>query len=93
MWNEQNYRKGRGCTSALECIAYQITDIIKAMEDDSGISIQELRVDGGPTKNQYLMKFQSDIAEKPILIPKEEELSGTGAAYAAGEGDAYVSGS
>ena len=79
--------------AALECIAYQITDIIKAMEDDSGISIQELRVDGGPTKNQYLMKFQSDIAEKPILIPKEEELSETGAAYAAGEGDAYVSGS
>ncbi|MEE0202513.1 MAG: glycerol kinase [Muricomes sp.] len=72
--------------AALECIAYQITDIIKAMEDDSGISIQELRVDGGPTKNQYLMKFQSDIAEKPVLIPKEEELSGTGAAYAAGIG-------
>lgn len=70
--------------AALECIAYQITDIIKAMEDDSDISIQALRVDGGPTKNQYLMGFQSDIAEKPVQVPKVEELSGMGAAYAAG---------
>ena len=72
--------------AALECIAYQITDIVKVMEGDSGIPIQELRVDGGPTKNQYLMEFQSDIAEKPVLIPKAEELSGIGAAYAAGIG-------
>lgn len=72
--------------AALECIAYQITDIIKAMEDDSHISIQALRVDGGPTKNQYLMKFQSDIAEKPVQVPAAEELSGIGAAYAAGIG-------
>ena len=72
--------------AALDCIAYQITDILKAMEDDSGISIQELRVDGGPTKNKYLMQFQSDIAGIPVKVPASEELSGIGAAYAAGIG-------
>lgn len=72
--------------AALDCIAYQITDILKAMEDDSGISIQELRVDGGPTKNRYLMQFQSDIAGIPVKVPASEELSGIGAAYAAGIG-------
>ncbi|HIX28141.1 MAG TPA: glycerol kinase GlpK [Candidatus Blautia stercoravium] len=72
--------------AALDCIVYQITDILKAMEDDSGISIQELRVDGGPTKNKYLMQFQSDIAGIPVKVPTSEELSGIGAAYAAGIG-------
>ena len=72
--------------AGLESIAYQITDVIEAMSEESQIEITQLRVDGGPTKNQYLMKFQSDIAEKPVLIPKEKELSGTGAAYAAGIG-------
>ena len=56
------------------------------MEDDSGISIEELRVDGGPTKNRYLMQFQSDIAGIPVKVPASEELSGIGAAYAAGIG-------
>ena len=72
--------------AALDSIAYQITDILKAMEDDSGISIQELRVDGGPTKNKYLMQFQSDIAGIPVKVPASEEFSGIGAAYAAGIG-------
>ena len=54
------------------------------MEEESGIAIEELRVDGGPTKNTYLMQFQSDIAEIPVRIPPVEELSGIGAAYAAG---------
>ena len=72
--------------AALESIAYQITDILKSMEDDAGISIQELRVDGGPTKNKYLMQFQSDIAGIPVKVPCSEELSGIGAAYAAGIG-------
>lgn len=70
--------------AALDCIAYQITDIVNAMNLDSGITIEELRVDGGPTKNAYLMQFQSDIANIPVQVPKEEELSGIGAAYAAG---------
>lgn len=72
--------------AGLDCIAYQITDILKAMEEDAGIPIRELRVDGGPTKNTYLMQFQSDMADIPVQVPKAEELSGIGAAYAAGIG-------
>lgn len=70
--------------AAVDSIAYQITDILKVMEEDSGILVQELRVDGGPTGNQYLMQFQSDIAGIPVRVPQMEELSGIGAAYAAG---------
>lgn len=70
--------------AALECIAYQITDIVKAMKEDSGIDLRELRVDGGPTKNGYLMQFQADIAGCHVLVPNAEELSGIGAAYMAG---------
>ncbi len=71
--------------AALDCIAYQITDIVEAMREASGIPISELRVDGGPTRNRYLMQFQSDMLELPVLVPDEEELSGIGAAYAAGK--------
>ncbi len=49
--------------ASVECIAYQITDIVKAMSEDAGVTVSELRVDGGPTRNAYLMQFQSDIAE------------------------------
>lgn len=70
--------------SGLECIAYQITDIIRAMEEDADIKVEELRVDGGPTKNKYLMQFQSDILNAAVQIPDAEELSGIGAAYVAG---------
>ena len=54
------------------------------MSEESGIAIGELRVDGGPTRNKYLMQFQSDIAEVSVQVPSAEELSGIGAAYAAG---------
>ncbi len=70
--------------AALECIAYQITDLVRAMEQDTGMDIAELRVDGGPTRNGYLMQFQSDIAGTRVNIPDAEELSGIGAAYMAG---------
>ena len=70
--------------AALDCIAYQITDIIKAMSSSLDSPIQELRVDGGPTRNAYLMQFQSDILNIPVRVPDAEELSGIGAAYAAG---------
>ena len=70
--------------AGLDCIAYQITDVVKAMSEESGIQIGELRVDGGPTKNRYLMQFQSDIAEAAVQVPDSEELSGIGPAYAAG---------
>lgn len=70
--------------AGLECIAYQITDIVKAMCEDAGVRLGELRVDGGPTKNEYLMQFQSDIADVAVQVPDSEELSGIGPAYAAG---------
>lgn len=70
--------------AALDCIAYQITDLVLAMEMDTGMKVEEVRVDGGPTRNSYLMQFQSDIADKKVNIPDAEELSGIGAAYMAG---------
>lgn len=69
---------------ALQCISYQITDVLQAMEEDSGFSIRELRVDGGPTRNSWLMQFQSDMTRVPVCVSETEELSGMGAAYAAG---------
>lgn len=70
--------------AGLECIAYQIADVIFAMEEDSGLSIEALRVDGGPTRNAYLMQFQSDILQTVVRVPAQEELSGIGSAYMAG---------
>lgn len=70
--------------AGVECIAYQITDIVEAMSEDAGVTVSELRVDGGPTRNAYLMQFQSDIAEANVQVPDSEELSGIGPAYAAG---------
>ncbi len=61
-----------------------IRDILKAMSEDAGVKVEELRVDGGPTRNAYLMQFQSDIAETVVQVPDSEELSGIGPAYAAG---------
>lgn len=70
--------------ASLDSIAYQITDLICAMEQDAQMSITELRVDGGPTGNTYLMQFQSDISGKLVSVANVEELSGIGAAYMAG---------
>lgn len=70
--------------AGLDCIAYQITDIVKAMERDTGMALNQLRVDGGPTRNGYLMQLQSDLLEAEVQIPSSEELSGIGAAYMAG---------
>lgn len=77
-------KKAELVKAGLESIAYQITDVLNAMCEESGIEISELRVDGGPTKNKYLMQFQSDMAGIPVQVPSTEELSGMGAAYAAG---------
>ena len=79
-------RKAEMVRAGVECIAYQIADVVNAMSQDAKTEIQELRVDGGPTRNQYLMQFQSDILDRKVLVPDAEELSGIGAAYAAGRG-------
>ena len=70
--------------AGVECIAYQIADILQLMRQETGLEVEKLCVDGGPTRNQYLMQFQSDIAQTGIQVPDAEELSGIGAAYLAG---------
>lgn len=70
--------------AALESIAYQTMDVLKAMEADSEISIKELRVDGGATANDLLMQFQSNILNTKVLRPEVTETTALGAAYLAG---------
>jgi glycerol kinase len=77
--------------AALESIAYQTYDVLKAMEADSGISIKELRVDGGATANDLLMQFQSDILQVPVIRPTVVETTALGAAYLAGLGVGFWS--
>jgi glycerol kinase len=100
-WNQ--YARGscfgmtRGTTkahiarAALESIAYQTYDVLKAMEADSGIVLKELRVDGGATANNLLMQFQSDILGVPVVRPMVTETTALGAAYMAGLGVGYWS--
>jgi glycerol kinase len=70
--------------AALEAIAYQVYDVLKAMEKDSGELTVELRVDGGATANNFLMQFQSDILDCKITRPKIIETTAIGAAFLAG---------
>ncbi|HSF89632.1 MAG TPA: glycerol kinase GlpK, partial [Saprospiraceae bacterium] len=80
----------RGSTRAhiakaiLDSIAYQTFDVLSSMEADSGISIAELRVDGGATVNDRLMQFQSDILNTKVIRPRITETTALGAAYLAG---------
>ncbi|MEN9702184.1 MAG: glycerol kinase GlpK [Bacteroidota bacterium] len=70
--------------AALESIAFQSYDLLKAMEADAGIPIAELRVDGGATHNNMLMQFQSDIVDTKVVRPTMVETTALGAAYLAG---------
>lgn len=70
--------------AALESIAYQTYDVLKAMEADAQIPILELRVDGGATKNNLLMQFQSDLLNTKVIRPTMIETTALGAAYLAG---------
>ncbi|MBP6045972.1 MAG: glycerol kinase GlpK [Ferruginibacter sp.] len=93
-WNQ--YTKGiitgitRGTTdahiarAAVESIAFQSMDLLKAMEADAGLTIKELRVDGGATINNLLMQFQSDMVNTKVIRPKVTETTALGAAYLAG---------
>jgi len=80
----------RGTTSAhlaraaLESIAHQSADVLRAMQRDSGIGLQELRVDGGACRNDLLMQFQADLLQVPVLRPQVTETTALGAAYLAG---------
>ena len=72
--------------AAEECIAYQVRDVIEAINCSSGKSISVLRVDGGPSKDTFLMQFQADMLNIPLEISEREELSGFGAAACAAIG-------
>ena len=71
--------------AALDSIAFQICDVIFTMEKDTGIRLPRLFVDGGPTRNGYLMQTQSDLLNTRVSCPRAEELSGIGAALMAGQ--------
>lgn len=70
--------------ATVESLAYQSLDVIRAMEEDSGISVTSLRVDGGASANNFLMQFQSDILDGEIIRPQVAETTALGAAYLAG---------
>ncbi len=70
--------------AAIESIAFQTADLLIAMQKDSGIELEELRVDGGATKNNSLMQFQADILQIPVVRSKITETTALGAGYLAG---------
>ena len=70
--------------AALEGIAFQTMDIVSAMEKDAGVKLAELKVDGGASRNNLLMQFQSDVLGAAVVRPKVTETTGMGAAYLAG---------
>ncbi|MBI5688077.1 MAG: glycerol kinase GlpK [Verrucomicrobia bacterium] len=70
--------------AALEGIAFQVADVLRAMEADAEIKLKELRVDGGACANNLLMQFQSDLLGVPVVRPKVTETTALGAAYLAG---------
>ena len=76
--------KGHVARAAIESMAYQVADVIDAMEADSGIETTELRADGGAAANDLLLQFQSDILDIPVVRPKILETTALGAAYLAG---------
>lgn len=70
--------------ATLESLAYQTRDVIQAMEEDSGLNLRRLKVDGGATANNFLMQFQSDVLGRDVVRPKVTETTALGAAYLAG---------
>ncbi len=75
---------GHIARAALESIAFQVKDVMSAMEEDAGISIKELKVDGGAVVNNLLMQFQADLIGIPVIRPETTETTALGAAYLAG---------
>jgi glycerol kinase len=72
--------------AALEAIAYQTVDAVRAMEDACGVELSELRADGGASTNAWLMQFQADVLGVPVVVPEISETTALGAAYLAGVG-------
>jgi glycerol kinase len=76
--------RGHIARATLEATAYQTWDVLKAMEQDSGVSLDTLRVDGGMTDDELLMQFQSDVVNRAVVRPQIKETTALGAAFAAG---------
>src|SRR5712664_1581782 len=76
--------KGHLARAALEATAFQTREVVEAMEQDSGIELAALRVDGGMVGNDLLMQFQADLLNRPVVKPRVMETTALGAAYAAG---------
>jgi glycerol kinase len=70
--------------AALEAMAYQTVDAVRAMEEASGVVLEELKADGGAVVNSWLMKFQADVLGVPVVVPEVSETTALGAAYLAG---------
>lgn len=70
--------------AALESMAYQTHDVLLSMEEDAGLTLNSLRVDGGGSSNDFLLQFQSDVIQKSVIRPSNTELTALGAAYLAG---------
>lgn len=83
--------KGHIARAVLEANAYQTLDIVEAMNSDSGVELDKLKVDGGMVANELLMQFQSDLLNVPVIRPKVTETTALGAAYAAGLAVGYWS--
>jgi len=76
--------KGHLARAALEATAYQTAEVLEAMNQDSGVALKALKVDGGMVYNDLLMQFQADVLGVPVIRPKVAETTSLGAAYAAG---------
>lgn len=72
--------------AAQESIAYQVVDLVGAMEADTGITLSQLKADGGASRDQFLMQFQSDVLNRSVCRPVIRETTALGAAYLAGLG-------
>lgn len=81
--------KGHLARAVLEATAFQTRDVVEAMEADAGLSLQQLRTDGGMVGNDLLMKFQADILDREVIRPAMRETTALGAAYAAGLATGY----
>ncbi len=84
-------QSGHIARAALEGIAFQTTDVLRAMQKDAGTGIKELRVDGGAASNNLLMQFQADILNVPVVRPEVTETTALGAGYLAGLGVGFWS--
>ncbi len=76
--------RGHIARAVLEATAFQTWEVLQAMERDSGVSLESLRVDGGMTDDELLMQFQADIVSRPVVRPRIKETTALGAAFAAG---------